>query len=430
MNVRSLLAFGASLVLLAGLVGCGGAPKKKKVDVPLPAPTPATAPKVVAPPPMPAPPKLTAEEKRALVEAGQQASLDGDLSMAERRFRDAVDMAPDLVEARYNLGVLAEWQGRYTEARRQYERALAREPEFAAAVVAIGRLMMRTGDTDSALDFARDALSDRPKSIPLRNALNRLRVAARRELGAVESESKLVLREDEKNVEAMVNLATAFYHAKKYELAIAILQNAKVLDEQNPEILSRIALAHLGLGEELQARIALEAAAQLDGGATAEVYNNLGLLYHQAGDYTSAELQFRKALARWPDMLSARINLGNALKGQQRYIDADQELRTALRTSPESSELLFNLGILYLDGTLPSVGPIDRLKQALKFFERYKEVAGQRAADDPTDAYIGETNKRIVVEQKKAEQRRKSSKPAPAPAPAPEDEAPSDEETQ
>jgi len=426
MNARTLLAFGASFMLLAPLVGCGAGPQKKPKKVEAPPPVPTPAPKVVAPPPLPPPPTLTDEEKRALVEAGRQASLDGDLSMAERRFRDAADMAPDLVEARYNLGVLAEWQGRYAEARRQYERALAKEPEFAAAVVAIGRLMMRTGGTDAALDFARDTLADRPQSIPLRNALNRLRVAARRELGAVESESKLVLREDEKNVEAMVNLATAFHHGKKYELAIAILQNAKVLDEEDPEIQSRIALAHLGLGEELQARIALEAASQLEGGATAEVYNNLGLLYHQAGDYASAELQFRKALARWPDMLSARINLGNALKGQQRYIDADQELQTALRTHPESPELLFNLGILYLDGSLRGVDAIDRLQQALKFFERYKQVAGLRPPDDPTDAYIGETNKRIVVEQKKAEQQRKSSKPAPGP----EEEAPSDEVTQ
>jgi len=338
------------------------------------------------------------------------------LSLAERRFRDAADQAPDLVEARYNLGVLAEWEGRYAEARRQYQRALDQTPDFSPAVVAIGRLMMRADDVDGALDFGRDALANMPKSIPLRNALNRLRVAARREMAAVETESKLVLREDEKNVEAMINLAAAFHHAEKYELAIAILQNAKALDEINPEILSRLALAHLGLKEELQARIALEAASELEGGATAEVYNNLGLLYHQAGDYPSAETQFRKALARWPDMLPARINLGNALKGQQRYVDADREFQSVLKDHPDSPELLFNLGILYLDGSLAGMNAMDRLQQALKFFERFKDVAGKRPADDPTDAYIGETNKRIVVEQKKLEQQRKSSKPAPEPA--------------
>ena len=420
---------GLSLFLLGLVVGCGSAPETKPAnDVAAQAPaTPGpTAP--VAPPPMPAPPELTEEEKRALIASGQTASLDGDLSLAEKRFRDAADMAPDLVEARYNLGVLAEWQGRYSEARRQYQRALSTTPEFSPAVVAIGRIMMREGDAPGALDFARDALANRPQSIPLRNALNRLRVAARSEMPAVETESKLVLREDEKNVEAMINLAAAFHHAQKYELAIAILQNAKILDEENPEILSRLALAHLGLDEELPARFALEAASQLEGGATAEVYNNLGLLYHKAGDYPSAETQFRKALARWPDMLPARINLGNALKGQQRYADADREFKGALADHPESPELLFNLGILYLDGALPGMGSIDRLQQALQFFERYKEMAGNRPADDPTDAYIGETNKRIVVEQKKLEQQRKSSKPAPAPEPADEGEEQTDEE--
>jgi len=408
-----------TLLIIGLLIGCGGAPNTTpSSETPDPPPTSPTSPtaQTAPPPPPPPPPELTAEEKRALIIAGQTASLDGDLSLAERRFRDAADQAPDLVEARYNLGVLAEWEGRYAEARRQYQRALDQTPDFSPAVVAIGRLMMRADDVDGALDFGRDALANMPKSIPLRNALNRLRVAARREMAAVETESKLVLREDEKNVEAMINLAAAFHHAEKYELAIAILQNAKALDEINPEILSRLALAHLGLKEELQARIALEAASELEGGATAEVYNNLGLLYHQAGDYPSAETQFRKALARWPDMLPARINLGNALKGQQRYVDADREFQSVLKDHPDSPELLFNLGILYLDGSLAGMNAMDRLQQALKFFERFKDVAGKRPADDPTDAYIGETNKRIVVEQKKLEQQRKSSKPAPEPA--------------
>jgi tetratricopeptide (TPR) repeat protein len=127
-------------------------------------------------------------------------------------------------------------------------------------------------------------------------------------------------------------------------------------------------------------------------------------------------------------MLSARINLGNALKGQQRYADADREFRGALSAHPESPELLFNLGILYLDGSLPGMDAIDRLQQALKFFEGFKDVAENRPTGDPTDAYIGETNKRIVVEQKKLEQQRKSSKPAPAPEPAAEGEAEPDEE--
>ena len=212
MNRRSPLTLGPWTLIIGLFIGCGATPTPKPApEKPaLPSASSAEGAATTTPAPPPPPPKpveLTDEEKRALIVAGQTASLDGDLSLAEKRFREATDLAPDLVEARYNLGVLAEWEGRYSEAQRQYQRALDKNPEFAPAVVAIGRLMMRDGDANAALDFAGDALAASPKSIPLRNALNRLRVAARRDLSAVESESKVVLREDEKNVEAMINLA-------------------------------------------------------------------------------------------------------------------------------------------------------------------------------------------------------------------------------
>lgn len=82
--------------------------------------------------------------------------------------------------------------------------------------------------------------------------------------------------------------------------------------------------------------------------------------------------------------------------------------------------MLYNLGILYLDGQLPGVEPRQRLEQALAFFERYKQTAGARSADDPVDTYIDEARKRIEVEQKRAAQKRVAPKAPAAPPPAPE----------
>ncbi|MCA9538070.1 MAG: tetratricopeptide repeat protein, partial [Myxococcales bacterium] len=338
---------------------------------------------------------------------------------------DAARAAPDQPEAHYNLGVLAEWQGRVDAARGHYEDALRARPAFGPAVLAIGHLLMRRDDVEAALRLARDQLARAPKSADLRNAYNRLRLTAGRDAAQVEADSKDILRVDEKNVDAMINLAAASHANGKYELAIAILENAKALDPDDPEIHARQAMAHAALGEQLKARFVLEEATALPGGATAEIYNNLGLIYHEAGDYIGAELQFRKALARWPDMLGARINLGNALKGQQRYADADAVLRAALADHPRSPEVAYNLGILYLDGALPDLDPITRLERALAFFESYKQTSGARERDDPVDAYIGEARKRIEVERKKAEMGRRAPKDEPkGPDPAPEAEVP------
>ena len=44
-----------------------------------------------------------------------------------------------------------------------------------------------------------------------------------------------------------------------------------------------------GLKDKLRARLILEEATRLDGGATAEIYNNLGVIYHEAGDFAGAD---------------------------------------------------------------------------------------------------------------------------------------------
>ncbi|MEZ4432524.1 MAG: tetratricopeptide repeat protein [bacterium] len=265
---------------------------------------------------------------------------------------------------------------------------------------------MRESDPQGALRLARDQLARAPDAPALRNALGRLRLDAGLELDQVEADAKAVLRDDEKNVDAMINLAAAYHRDGRHELAIAILDNARALRPDDPEILARKALAHRALGEDQRARFALEEATALPGGATAEVHNNLGLIYHAAGDYPGAEAQFRRALARWPGMLAATINLANALKGQQRFAEADAALQQALARAPRDPDVLYNLGILYLDGQLPDLAPADRLGRALAFFERYQQTATHRAADDPAAEYIEEARKRIEVERKRAEQQR------------------------
>ncbi|MCB9552599.1 MAG: tetratricopeptide repeat protein [Myxococcales bacterium] len=379
-------------------------------------PPPSPRPRATAAPPAPHRPR--APVAAALIADARRAAAAGDLTTAEARYRDALARQPT-ADVLYDLGVLAEWQGRPDDARARYRDALTRDPTLGPAVIALGRLLIRESDPQGALRLARDQLARAPDAPALRNALGRLRLDAGLELDQVEADAKAVLRDDEKNVDAMINLAAAYHHDGRHELAIAILDNARALRPDDPEILARKALAHRALGEDQRARFALEEATALPGGATAEVHNNLGLIYHAAGDYPGAEAQFRRALARWPGMLAATINLANALKGQQRFAEADAALQQALARAPRDPDVLYNLGILYLDGQLPDLAPADRLGRALAFFERYQQTATPRAADDPAAEYIEEARKRIEVERKRAEQQRTAPKAPPPPDPPP-----------
>lgn len=420
-----------TLVPLVALVaaGCGGRPPAPPAAAPAPASAPEAATEgasaaVATPEPtsvgdteirerqVDEAPEI-AEAAVTLLDDGRQRAIGGDLEAAKARFREAAAADPEFAEAHYNVGVIEEWQGNAGAARQAYEAALRARPDFGPAVVAIANLMIREGDGQGALAFARRQLERAPESNSLRNAVNAVRLALG-QTDAVIRDTKEVLRRDEKNVAAMKNLARAYHQQGKHELAIAILTNARELAPEDPSLLGGIALAHLALGEKLKARLALEEAVKLPGGATAEIHNNLGLLYHEAGDYVGAEAQFRAALDRWPGMLQAQVNLANSLKGQQKFAEADQALQRALEIAPRSPDVLYNLAILYLDGQLPGVEPVARLEKALEYFRRYREVAPPPSGTDPVAEYIAEAQKRLEVEKKRAEQMRRMQKEAPA----------------
>ena len=402
------------LAVVAALAACGGAPRATGVTSTPAAPVAMDSTGSTRIPEAAAAPVVSPEIAGQL-ETGEREAASGNLEAARSAYQAAHSADASAPEPLYNLGVLAERQGNDVDARRFYKEALDARPEFGPAVSAIANIMVRKGDAAAALSFAQERLGRAPESSSLRNAVARLRLLNGDVDGAIR-DATLVLRADEKNTEAMKVLGAGYARQSKHELAIAVLGSASANDPMDPEIFAKIARSHLALDEKPQARQRLEKAIALPGGASAEVYNDLGLIYHEAGDFAGAEAMFRQALSRHPQSLGAQVNLGNSLKGQQRYADADVAMKRALELDSNSADVLFNLGILYLDGQLPGVEPLARLQQAVGFFQRYKQAPGRQAANDPVDQYLAEANKRIVVEQKKSEAARKDPKPAPAPA--------------
>ncbi len=422
--MRSVLQLIYTSLMLLIVIGCGGVNQQARIEPGTETPASMAGEAGSGEPANPnlAPPAvvgMSVEEKNDLLTQARQLAADGDIAGAESQLKDLLLQSEDsdaeepdrfVAEARYNLGVLAEWQGKETDARRHYEAALNENPAFGMAVVAIGRLLLRNGEKAAALNYAQGRLVKQPKSAALRNALNRLRIAANADLQKVETDSKLVLREDEKNVAAMVNLAAYYAGTGKYELSIAVLRNAREIQKTNREIMYRLSLAHQALGEKLEARLALEDAVKLPGGGTAEIHNNLGIIYHIAGDFPGAEGQYRKALARWPTMLEAQVNLANALKGQQKYAEAKAAMDTSLAQAPNSPDVNYNLGILLLDGQIPDMDPIVRLQKAITHLEKYKQTSREGGKAALANDYIAEAQKRIEVEKKRQEQMRNQPK--------------------
>lgn len=83
--------------------------------------------------------------------------------MARELYRRALELAPDHVDARINLGRLHHEDGQLPEARRQYERALETNPDHPTAAYNLGVVLEDLGQLDEAIHAYRRAIAVDPE---------------------------------------------------------------------------------------------------------------------------------------------------------------------------------------------------------------------------------------------------------------------------
>jgi Tfp pilus assembly protein PilF len=125
------------------------------------------------------------------VRRGYQHLAAGDLERAEVAFEHALEMAPDLAEARSGLGVALRTTGRTSEALVQFDLALSADPDLAEAHVNRGETLAALGLPVEADGAFADALRIDPDQVPAR--IDRARLLARRGAAASGEERVLLL---------------------------------------------------------------------------------------------------------------------------------------------------------------------------------------------------------------------------------------------
>ena len=358
--------------------------------------------------------KLTQEEFDQILVTARDLVTANQLNQAQTTLEDGLlhEGNDDFrYSARYNLGVLAERRGAYPEAMRHFEKAQILKPELGRPVLALAQLYTRQGQARAGIDLARSALPAHPKSTSLRNALNRLLVASNQDLEAVISTSKKILVQDENNAEAMLNMAIAYQTQERHDMAIDVLNRAQA-DFKSPrsDLLWRKAKSFLALDQLASARAVLTEATASPETATPELHNLLGLLDLQAGNASAAEANFRAALKYSPDMISACVNLSHALKAGQNYDDALSTLNNCSDRSGGQVDMLYNLGILYLDGKFSRIKGLKQVERAKTYFQEFLAKSDDEERKNLAMTYLGESDKRIKYENKKLELKARAKK--------------------
>ena len=147
------------------------------------------------------------------VRRGYQYLAAGDLERAEVAFEHALEVAPDLAEARSGLGVALRATGRTTEALAQYDLALSADPDLAEAHLNRAEALAALGLPEQAEAGFTDALRIDPDQAPAR--IDRARLLARRGAAAHGEERTLLLLRARRDllhaIEARPELALAHH---------------------------------------------------------------------------------------------------------------------------------------------------------------------------------------------------------------------------
>ncbi len=188
----------------------------------------------------------------------------GDLESAETEFRLALAYKPDFFVALNNLAAVLIRQGKYDEAIRLLQRAIALQPDLRGLYIYtnLGLAFLQSGRARRAEAAFLMETSINPQHLPAHVYLGNLYVLSGRYEEAVQ-EYQRVLLTDPRNKEALINQGAAFVMAGRKNLAIERLEKAVRLYPESALAHYHLAKAYQGTGQKALAEKEIQKAREL-----------------------------------------------------------------------------------------------------------------------------------------------------------------------
>ncbi|WP_438014740.1 tetratricopeptide repeat protein [Sorangium sp. So ce315] len=340
-------------------------------------------------PAQPAHPAMNARAA-ALYQSGLHAFANGDLAGAKALFGQATLADPRAHQAFYSLGVVQE-RLRDPGAGASYRQAFTLVPDYEPAIIAYAMVLARKDQLGEAERLLNEKRGQMPKSAAVAATLAEIK-SLQKDTGSAQRLAQEALKINPDYRPAMVIIARDHYRNRRLDLALYALQ--AILDGFEP--VSENPPRDRDNAEALLLR---------------------GLIYREQGQRAAAIEEFRKAAARRPDLVEARVqlatylleagnaqealpllegavrfdaehvaahlNLGDAYRLLERYADAKREFDWVLARNPNLPQVHYDLGLLYLFApSIPGMTPKQQVTEAIKSLTRFQELRNKGQRDD------------------------------------------------
>ena len=272
----------------------------------------------------------------------------------------------------FALGRARERKGELALAQKDFRKALELNPNSANALQELAHLLADQGQWEKSLELLRRARASDPDSPEVLRKFAATSLHAGHAADAVDGAQQLVkLRPNEP--EAIYLLGVAQLQNGDFEPARATLEGYTKVRPQDALALLALGMADAGLHNFPSARENFEQSIKVDPNQ-AEPYYQLALILRDQGDNPAAITQLEKAISIDKQKAPAQALLGTLYLLQQDYGKAQEHLTRAAVLSPDTPDTHYQLGLLYARLNQP-----DRAQREMDQFRKLKDKAATGA---------------------------------------------------
>jgi tetratricopeptide (TPR) repeat protein len=341
--------------------------------------------------------------------------LNSDPKQALELFDKASSIDKNLVAAFYNAGVALELLNNLEEAAKRYESCLSVNKLQASCLENLVLVLAKSNKLEEANKLLDQYLESYPEELFVKVAKAKLELW-QKNYPEAENLARFVIERDADNAEALFVMAQIFYDTKQYEASKWVLKNGL-------EIAPTHGGMYLTLGDvnsklDLLADALEDYAFAVKYQPTKEALESYGLLLLKQGRDQEGLNIFKRLSETRPEDYQNQLHLGNAYMANRDFERAKEAYLTAEKLS-EDKDVLFNLGLLYLDLKPEGILELERLKESRKYFLEYlKQKSLSKEKINEVQGYLKILANRIEALEYMAtppEPQPEQAQPAPAP---------------
>lgn len=319
------------------------------------------------------------------------------------KFLQALEHNIGFIPAYFNAGLAEENLGNYNKAAQYYEGCLSINKQQASCLENLLIIKHKLGEQAEALHILEGYSKDFPKS-PFVNVARAKLAFVQKEYDQAELYARKALELDAENVEALYIMARIFYERKAYAAAKWVIKNALEIAPSHGGLFLLLGQIDQKLGLLHDAMDAYASAVKYY--PSEEALESYGLLLRKRGRVAESLAIFQKLSERYPTQYRHFLHLANAYMANKNFDEAKKAYIKAQELEPNDHDILFNLGLLYLDLQPENMSELERLSTSESYFKSYLAKPG---ADQTR---INEAKNYLSVLERRIEIAKAATKPA------------------